>query len=137
MSDKLHPSVREFKEFLQRHPKLVEEVRKNGRGWQEYYEKWALLGEDDPFWDKYKEEKSSKTENKKSRGNGKKEMMERLIQMSENIDMDKLQTQVENINGAISTVQELLGQFQSSNHSSQQSFDPSSQNNRPFGGLWD
>lgn len=112
MSDNLHPSVREFKGFLQRHPKLVEEVRKSGKGFQEYYEKWALLGEDDPFWDQFKKTgKTGKSENGAKQG--KAELMERLIRMSENIDLDKLQKQVDNINNTITTVQGLLGQFQS------------------------
>ncbi len=68
MSDKLHPSVREFKDFLQRHPKLVEEVRRSGRGWQEYYEKWALLGEDDSMWEKYRSKENSKAGKKETRG---------------------------------------------------------------------
>ncbi|RYG74057.1 hypothetical protein EU245_04100 [Lentibacillus lipolyticus] len=136
MSDNLHPSVKEFKEFLQRHPKLVEEVRRSGRGWQEYYEKWALLGEDDPMWEKYRSEETSKTGKKKT--GGKKEMMEKLVQMSENIDMDKFQSQVDNINSAITTVQELLHQFQPSDKSSQHPFDaPFRNNQRPFGNFRD
>lgn len=48
--NQLHPSVAAFKNFVNRHPKLLEEIRKSGRGWQEFYEKWAILDEDDPFW---------------------------------------------------------------------------------------
>lgn len=118
MSENLHPSVREFKAFLQKHPKLVEEVRKSGRGFQTYYEKWALLGEDDQFWDQYKEKGTGKPGSKPKQG--KAELMERLIQMSENIDFDKLEKQVDNINNTITTVQGLLGQFQSSNTPTQQ-----------------
>ncbi|TFJ94539.1 YlbD family protein [Lentibacillus salicampi] len=131
MSDNLHPSVQEFKAFLQRHPELVEEVRKNGRGFQEYYEKWALLGEDDPYWDSYKKEETSKKDNKTKQG--KAELMERLVKMSENIDLDKLQKQVGNINNTITTVQGLLGQFQSTKGPSQQPF----RNNNLFNGFKD
>ncbi|HLR62233.1 MAG TPA: spore coat protein YlbD [Lentibacillus sp.] len=120
MSDNLHPSVREFKAFLQKHPKLVEEVRKNGRGFQEYYEKWALLGENDQFWDQYKANVSDNPDNRSKQG--KAEIMERLIQMSENIDLDKLQKQVDNVNKTITTVQGMLGQFQSNKEPSQRPF---------------
>ncbi|MFC4556993.1 YlbD family protein [Virgibacillus kekensis] len=109
--DKLHPSVREFKAFMNRHPKLVEEVRKSGRSWQEYYEKWVLLGEDDSFWEKYK--KQNGNGKSRSKGGGQKELLNQLVKLSESIDLDKVQSQVGNLNSAITTVQELLGQFQS------------------------
>ncbi|GGJ86893.1 hypothetical protein GCM10007063_06770 [Lentibacillus kapialis] len=117
MDDNLHPSVREFKAFLQEHPKLVEEIRKNGRGFQEYYEKWALLGEDDQFWNQYKTSDRIKSDNRSKQG--KAELMERLIQMSQNVDFDKLQKQVDNVNNTITTIQDLLGQFQSDKGTSQ------------------
>ncbi|WP_010530427.1 YlbD family protein [Lentibacillus jeotgali] len=120
MSDNLHPSVREFKAFLQKHPKLVEEVRKNGRGFQEYYEKWALLGENDQFWDQFKQSETGKPVNRSKQG--KAEIMDRLLQMSENIDLDKLQKQVDNVNSTISTVQGLIGQFQSDKDAPQRPF---------------
>ncbi|WP_343753586.1 YlbD family protein [Lentibacillus halophilus] len=134
MSENLHPSVKDFKDFLQRHPTLVEKVRRSGKGWQETYEKWALLGEDDPMWDKYR----GKQESTSTPKDGKREIMDRLIHMSENIDMDKFQSQVDNINSAISTVQELLHQFQPSDQSHRQPFGSSFRNtNRPFGGFRD
>ncbi|QKY68939.1 YlbD family protein [Lentibacillus sp. CBA3610] len=120
MSDKLHPSVREFKAFLQKHPGLVEEVRKSGKGFQEYYEKWALLGENDQFWDQYKERGTAKPDSKPKQG--KAELLERLAQISENVDLDKFQKQVDNINNTITTVQGLLGQFQSSQNTPRQPF---------------
>ncbi|SFB18606.1 Putative coat protein [Lentibacillus halodurans] len=120
MSNKLHPSVREFKAFLQKHPRLVEEARKSGRGFQEYYEKWALLGEHDQFWEQYKEKRTGEADSKPKQG--KAELMERLVQMSENIDLDKLQKQVDNVNNTITTIQGLLGQFQSSQNPSHQPF---------------
>lgn len=65
----LHPSVAAFKAFVNRHPKLLEEIRKSGRGWQEFYEKWAILDEDDPFWDEYKTEENAAETESKSREN--------------------------------------------------------------------
>lgn len=120
MSDKLHPSVREFKAFLEKHPGLVEEVRKKGKGFQMYYEKWALLGEEDHFWDQFKEKDTTKPDSKSKQG--KAELMERLVQISEHIDLDKLQKQADNINNTITTVQGLLGQFQSSKTPPQRPF---------------
>lgn len=124
-SDKLHPSVREFKTFMNKHPILIEEVRKSGKDWQEYYEKWALLGEEDPFWDDYKS-KSENTAGEKSK-DGKAELLSQLMKLSENIDLNKVQQQVEQASSTISTVQELLGQFQSAKTPPQQPFRDSNQ----------
>ena len=48
---KLHPSVLQFKEFVKNNPKIIQEVRKGKATWQELYEDWYLLGEDDSRWE--------------------------------------------------------------------------------------
>lgn len=122
MEEHLHSTVREFKEFLRVHPKLVKEVRKNGRHWQEYYEKWVLLGEDDPYWSQYREgneeaEKESMDEKEKSKQS---ELFSQLLNMTEKIDMDKVQKQVQQLSGTITTIQEAIGQFQQNKKSAPQ-----------------
>ncbi|MUK89554.1 hypothetical protein GMD78_14395 [Ornithinibacillus sp. L9] len=108
MSDDLHPKIAAFKKFINDHPKLRAEIRKNGRSWQEYYEKWVLLGEDDPMWEEFieKEQESSEKSGSKS------EFFSQLMRLTENVDMDKVQKQVQELSGTVSTLQELLGQFQ-------------------------
>lgn len=123
MSSDLHPTVRHFREFINQHPKLRKELRKTGRSWQEYYEKWLLLGEEDAFWDEYKDEKVS------SGGNDdqKNELLGQLMRYLENVDINKVQKQVNQLSGTISTVQELLEQFQGNKRSKPQQERP------PFG----
>ncbi|WP_100011070.1 spore coat protein YlbD [Lentibacillus sediminis] len=114
MSDKkLHPLVYDFKVFINSHPALREEIRKNGRGWQEFYEKWVLLGEEDTYWDAYKQlpvtnEKEPETKEKDT------EMFAKLMKMTENLDMEKVQGQVSQLSKTIAMVQEAIGQFQES-----------------------
>lgn len=110
--DKLHPTIQEFKSFLKKHPKLIEDVRKNGKSWQEHYEKWVLLGEDDPVWAQYKPEepKEKKGRNKEKQT----ELFAQLMKLTENVDLNKVQGQVQQLSSTIATVQELLGQFQQS-----------------------
>ncbi len=48
---KLHPSVIKFKEFVKNNPKLIQEVRKGKATWQELYEDWYVLGEEDKRWE--------------------------------------------------------------------------------------
>lgn len=118
----LNPKVREFKDFIKKYPKLIEEVRRNGRHWQEYYEKWILLGEDDPMWEQYKERKP---EEKKETGTGKMELVGQLMRLTQNLDMEKVQTHVEQLSTALATVQEMLGHMQTDKTTS------SSELNRP------
>ncbi|HLR07826.1 MAG TPA: spore coat protein YlbD [Bacillota bacterium] len=108
--EKLHPTVREFKTFLNKHPKLIEMVRYKGRSWQEYYEKWVLLGEDDPFWDSYKETTETKEGGKKTEKQS--ELFKRLLKLAENIDLEKIQRQAHQLSNTIHTVQQVIGQFQ-------------------------
>ncbi|GAB3799926.1 spore coat protein YlbD [Virgibacillus kimchii] len=112
---KLHPSVKEFKEFVNRHPKLIEHLRKKGRPWQEYYEKWILLGEEDDYWNAFKGEDSEPDEKNTDEEESKKkntELFSQLVKMAENMDMDKVQKQVHQLSNTISTVQDALSQFQ-------------------------
>ncbi|MRH42140.1 hypothetical protein GH741_05550 [Aquibacillus halophilus] len=111
----LHPSIKEFKEFVREHPGIIKEVRNNGDKWQDYYEKWVLLGEDDPSWEKYKKtgtstsktSDSTNTESKKD----KQEIMNQMMKMVENVDLNKVEGHITQLNGAITNIQSLIGQF--------------------------
>ncbi|MEN2766563.1 YlbD family protein [Ornithinibacillus xuwenensis] len=110
----VHPTIAEFRSFINKHPDLRKEIRRSGRSWQEYYEKWVLLGEDDPFWDEYKENSTESNEKKEN----KTELFNQLLKMTENVDIEKVQKQVHQLSGAISTVQELIDQYQGSKKNS-------------------
>ncbi|CDO02347.1 coat family protein [Oceanobacillus picturae] len=123
MSNKLHPSVVEFKTFINKHPALIKKIRKSGRSWQEYYEQWALLGEEDPLWDEYKEEETEWKKEEQDENEGSfeknKELFSNLIKMTENMDLNKVQKQIDSFNNTISVIQELLGQFKQSDTKSE------------------
>ncbi|WP_423409934.1 YlbD family protein [Heyndrickxia sp. MSNUG] len=105
----LHPSVQKFKEFVKDHPELIQEVRKGNSTWQELYEDWYLLGEDDPKWS------SSKTsENKDSvEGQEKKtDWLGTIMGAVKNMDPEQLQGQISNISQALGAIQGVLSQFQ-------------------------
>ena len=46
--------MEEFRSFVSSHEKIKEEVRNGNRTWQNIYEEWVILGEDNPEWEKYK-----------------------------------------------------------------------------------
>ncbi|AXI08976.1 hypothetical protein CUC15_08620 [Oceanobacillus zhaokaii] len=118
----LDPTVLAFKKFINEHPALIKEVRKNGKSWQEYYEKWVLLGEDDPHWKQYKEEQVKEDENKSEQKNF--ELMSQLMKLTENFDINKVQGQVQQLSNTISTIQEVIGQYQQSKKPSEPTKDP-------------
>lgn len=116
MAKSLDPSVQEFKEFVQKYPDLVRQVRKKGESWQTYYEKWVLLGEEDPFWEQFKEESTKNTNkntNKKSNSKEKSaEFLNQVMGMVEQFDLNKVQGHLHNLDGAIGNIQTLVKQFQ-------------------------
>ncbi|RDW17946.1 YlbD family protein [Oceanobacillus chungangensis] len=118
----LNPTVLAFKEFINAHPSLIKEVRKSGKSWQEYYEKWVLLGEDDPHWEQYKEEPTKENEKKSDEKNF--ELMSQLMKLTENFDINKVQGQVQQLSNTISTIQEVISQYQQSKKPSEQTKDP-------------
>ncbi|WP_152656496.1 spore coat protein YlbD [Oceanobacillus sp. CFH 90083] len=111
----LHPSVAAFKAFVNSHPKLLEEIRKSGKGWQEFYEKWAILDEDDPFWDEYKtkeaasDSKQKNPDSKKSKKTDHSDLIRQIMDYTQNLDTEKVQGQIEQLSKAISVVQEMIG----------------------------
>lgn len=53
----------EFREFVSKHPLVRDEVKKGTATWQQIYENWVILGENDDSWKKY--EKVETTEQPK------------------------------------------------------------------------
>lgn len=105
---KLHPSVEKFKEFVKQNPQIIKEVRTGNTTWQELYEDWYLLGEEDSKWDSYKENKdeAQKPEEKKNDWMG--SIMGTLKQM----DANQMQGYISNLSQALSAVQGVISQFQ-------------------------
>lgn len=122
--NQLHPSVVAFKQFMNKHPKLIKEIRKKGESWQEYYEKWVLLGEDDPMWQPYKETEEEKTTQSKQHH----ELFKQLTKLMNYIDFNKVQQQVNQLSDTINMIQDLL-----QNYSKQQdATDHTSKRKQPF-----
>jgi hypothetical protein len=117
----LHPSIIKFKEFVKNNPKLIKEVRQGNATWQELYEDWYLLGEDDERWgtigkngtDDAKTAHSKKTA-EESDGEKKTDWMSTITGMMKKMDANQLQYHVNNLSQAIGAIQGLLTQFQGS-----------------------
>lgn len=112
---KLHPSVQKFKEFVKKHPKMVLEVRRGNSTWQDLYEEWYLLGEEDSRWDEFKDIKEEKASSAPKEE--KKEWFPKIFDAMKNMEPEQLQGHIYSISQALGAVQGLLSQFQAGNAS--------------------
>lgn len=110
---KLHPSVVKFKEFVKNNPKIIKEVRNGNATWQELYEEWYLLGEDDERWNTIGENKKSDDELSDEK---KSAWMSNITGMMKKIDPAQFQYHMNNLSQAIGAIQGLLSQFQGMNN---------------------
>jgi hypothetical protein len=117
VSKKKHPSIQQFKDFVKEHPKLVQEVRKGNKEWQEVFEDWYLLGENDVIWKQYKDDNPVEQgdEGKKS------DFMSHIFSAVKKMDMNTVNHHISNMSSTISTLQGLFDQFGLSKGSGQNS----------------
>ncbi|MDQ0198469.1 YlbD family protein [Neobacillus ginsengisoli] len=109
---KLHPSVLKFKEFVKNNPNIIQEVRKGNASWQELYEDWYLLGEDDKRWETIRADKKSDSETKtETKG----DLMSNLMGMVKKMDPNQVQHHINNLSQALGAIQGVISQFQGSN----------------------
>lgn len=109
---KLHPTVVQFKEFVKNNPKLIQEVRKGKSTWQELYEEWYLLGEEDSRWETIGSNNSEEVEaSTESKG----DWISNIMGMVKKMDPNQLQNHINNLSQALGAVQGVLSQFQGNN----------------------
>ncbi|WP_428908762.1 YlbD family protein [Niallia sp. Krafla_26] len=124
-NQKIHPSVEEFKKFVTKHPKILDEVRNGDATLQELYEDWYLLGEDDPRWENLlSEQRADQTENAKT------DWTSSILESMKKMDPAQIQHYIGHISQALQTVQGVLAQFQSGNQ--KPSATPQEKPNNPF-----
>ncbi|UAC49275.1 YlbD family protein [Bacillus aquiflavi] len=105
---KLHPSVKKFKNFVQNNPKIIQEVRNGHSTWQELYEEWYLLGEEDPRWDMFRNEHTV-TEEKEEK---KSDLISQVMGLLKKIDPNQMQEQLQNVSKTLGAIQGVIAQFQ-------------------------
>ncbi|WP_342430484.1 YlbD family protein [Neobacillus sp. FSL H8-0543] len=116
MPKKLHPSVVNFKEFVSNNPKLILEVRKGEATWQELYEDWYLLGEEDSRWEIIRSEnKIQSEENTDKKG----DWISTIMGTIQKMDPEQVQHYINNLSQALGAIQGVLSQFQGSNKTNQ------------------
>ena len=131
----LHPSVQEFKQFVKRHPKIIKEVREGKATWQELFEEWYLLGEDDPRFLPYKENNGNQTEDagkKAGKDTNQTTFFNNLLQTFRNMDMNQLQSYIGQLHDALGAARNFLSQFQEEQHAGGRNRDDSERRPNPF-----
>ncbi|MGP4062145.1 spore coat protein YlbD [Halobacillus litoralis] len=100
-TNELHPSVQQFKAFVDKNPNVKGQLRKNHKLIQSYYEKWMILGEDDPFW-------TSLPAAKKETSTVKMEWIKQLGELMEDLNWEDVSRHIDELNGAIGQFQQLI-----------------------------
>lgn len=127
---KLHPSVQKFKEFVKNHPGMVLQVREGKTTWQDLFEEWYLLGEEDARWEEFTDVEKSVAKDEKEEG--KKDWVPQVMNVIKNMDANQLQGHIASLSQALGAIQGLITQFQKGNQSPAQSTNPTNQPQHPF-----
>ena len=85
----------EFKEFVKKHPNLVNSVKDKKYTWQDLYEVYDMYGEDNSVWQKYEEDDDRAG------------TLAELSNIVKNINMDSIQKHIGNAQKVISVIEEL------------------------------
>ncbi|WP_101843775.1 spore coat protein YlbD [Halobacillus sp. Marseille-P3879] len=101
----LHPSVQKFRDFVKRHPAVKEQMRKDHKRIQDFYEKWMILGEDDPYWKEFSQESPKERMSKK-------EWMRQFGDLLQEINWEDVSKHIDDLNGAIGQIQQLISNVQ-------------------------
>lgn len=114
----LHPSVLKFKEFVKNNPNVIQEVRNGRATWQELYEDWYLLGEEDKRWESLGIEKKTEPKASDDASNDEKgDWMSNIIGMIKKMDPAQMQNHINNLSQALGAIQGVISQFQGPNPS--------------------
>ncbi len=107
-------SMEAFKAFIKQHPALVKEVRRGVYSWQEVYEDWFLLGEEDSVWADFREGPLPPREKTEAEQKEEKEGLTSLFEALKGMDVQSMQKHVSNLSQALGTISGVISQFQGS-----------------------
>ena len=82
-----------FKEFVRLKPELIKQVNSNKTSWQKLYEIYEIYGEDNNIWNRYVNNNQTNYS------------INEIINNIKNIDLNKLQSGIENLQNTISLIQ--------------------------------
>jgi len=86
-------SKEDFKNFVKKKPQLIKYVNEKNISWQKLYEIYELYGDNNEIWNEYIKEKKTYAS------------FDEIIAAIKNIDLERLQSGIENIQNTISLIQ--------------------------------
>ena len=96
----LDPMVAQFKQFIQTKPHLIQEVRNEKVTWQDLYEDWILLGEEDL---RFKQMDQTETNN---------ESFQSIFKWFERVDGQKVDHMMQQLSQLIVSIQAIVSNMQ-------------------------
>lgn len=109
----LDPKVEKFKEFVQNKPELVQLVRAGKRTWQELFEDWIILGENDENWNEPVQEViTEKNDNTTKSEILSADLWPQILSYLKRLDINQIQDQLTNLGSTLTAVQGVVNQFQ-------------------------
>ena len=77
-------NISNFKLFVQANPFLISYIRDGKKTWQELYEMYDIIGDNEDGWNKYLEDNNKTNKNNKN-------YFEDIINMAKKVDIEKVQ----------------------------------------------
>ena len=97
----------DFKEFVKKHPKLINYVKNNEMSWQKFYEMYDLYGEDETVWKDYIEQKDEEKVNNNTEKIALGGLtLSEFINFIKKVDLDSLQEGISNVQRVLGVVQD-------------------------------
>ncbi|MFD2616989.1 spore coat protein YlbD [Terrilactibacillus laevilacticus] len=120
-------AIHAFKTFLRKHPEMVKKIKEQGKSWNDIFDEWVLFGEDSEIWDEYG---IKRKEVKKDTGTHKNFSFDKVISFINHIDTKNWENRLETLNGALTSIQGIIGQFQPQQKNNNQQNGTSANENR-------
>ncbi|GAE29121.1 YlbD family protein [Halalkalibacter hemicellulosilyticus] len=120
----LHPTVRQFKDFMGRNPHLIREVKENNKSLQEVFEEWNVFGEDHDHWNTYAEnieQQEPGQDQEENSGNGETaSSLGQIMGLISRLNVNDLQQHLSQFSSVLGNVQNVIQSFQQPNQQQNQ-----------------
>ncbi len=113
----LHPTIEKFKQFVKNNPSMIQKVRNEECTWQELYEDWYLLGEEDPRWDEFRGGDKKNPTTTAPTAESKTDWISQIMGAVKKMDAQQFEGHINNLSQALAAIQGVVSQFQGGNNS--------------------
>ncbi|WP_353947665.1 spore coat protein YlbD [Sporolactobacillus sp. Y61] len=109
--DRTNDAKKRFKAFLRRNPKIITYVREHDKRWSEVFDDWVIFGESHEIWEKYGGRSNQSDQSDQKKETGAQLSWHKIMEKVDHIDTRQWQERLNTLNGAITGIQTLIGQF--------------------------